>query len=104
MPGTPAGQTRTSRVFTSTRPKALTPRQFEIAQFVAQDYSDNAIAARLDLTPGTVKHYLHAIRIRLRLRKRSDITAWIVRLTGSRTGVGPPQDRHRSDTVAGRSS
>jgi DNA-binding NarL/FixJ family response regulator len=38
------------------RRKELTPRELEIAQLIAQGYNDIEIAARLGITPGTVKN------------------------------------------------
>ena len=41
--------------------QALTPREREVAALVADGLSNKQIARRLDITVGTVKHYVHQI-------------------------------------------
>ena len=40
---------------------ALTPREREVAALIAQGLSNKQIALRLQITVGTVKHYVHQI-------------------------------------------
>jgi DNA-binding CsgD family transcriptional regulator len=65
----------------------LTPRERETAYLIAQGYTDNAIAARLGIAPGTVKNYIRDIRMRLRVRRRRDIAAWVDSMPEARQSI-----------------
>lgn len=45
----------------SARLDSLTPREREVAALIAQGLSNKQIALRLQITVGTVKHYVHQI-------------------------------------------
>ena len=50
------------RVTSSSRTiEGLTPREQEVAQLIADGLTNKEIAARLHITLGTVKHYVHRI-------------------------------------------
>ena len=53
--------------------QALTPREREVAALVADGLSNKQIARRLDITVGTVKHYVHQILEKTGLRGRVQI-------------------------------
>jgi DNA-binding NarL/FixJ family response regulator len=53
--------------------QALTPREREVAGLVADGLSNKQIARRLQLTVGTVKHYVHQILEKTGLRGRVGI-------------------------------
>jgi DNA-binding NarL/FixJ family response regulator len=52
---------------------ALTPREREIATLIAEGLTNKEIAARLGLTLGTVKHYVHQILEKTGLPSRVSI-------------------------------
>jgi len=52
----------------------LTPREREIARLVARGYSNNAIAARLDISTRTVESHVASIFSRLSIRARWQLT------------------------------
>lgn len=54
---------------------ALTPREQEVAALVADGLSNAAIAGRLRLGVGTVKDHVHAVLVKARLRRRSQVAA-----------------------------
>ena len=56
----------------------ITRRQQEIAVCIAEGLSNDEIAARLVLTPGTVANHNEAILRRLGLRNRTQIGVWVV--------------------------
>jgi GAF domain-containing protein len=56
----------------------ITRRQQEIAVCIAEGLSNDEIAARLVLTPGTVANHIEAILRRLELRNRTQIGVWAV--------------------------
>lgn len=62
----------------ATRGTPLTPRQFEVAQLIAQGLSNADIADRLVLTPGTVGNHVADILRRLGARNRAQVAAWVV--------------------------
>jgi DNA-binding NarL/FixJ family response regulator len=62
----------------STSSSTLTPRQYEIAQFVAAGLTNREIAARLGLAPGTVSAHIGNILWCLRLTRRRQIAAWVI--------------------------
>ena len=56
----------------------LTRRQQEVAACVAEGLTNEEIAERLVLTPGTVANHMEAILRRLSLRNRTNLAAWAV--------------------------
>ena len=63
---------------THTRPeRALTAREVEIAELVAEGLTDREIADKLVLSERTVDAHLDNVRNKLGLRKRGQITAWV---------------------------
>ena len=56
----------------------LTPRQYEIAQFIAVGLTNREIAARLGLRPGTVSQHIFNILWCLRLTRRRQIAVWVI--------------------------
>ena len=67
-------------------PKGLTPRQEEIAHACAAGLSNKEIAARLGLSPATVKDHVAAVLARLGLRNRREIAMLMLGLSH---GDGP---------------
>ncbi|MFD6171299.1 MULTISPECIES: response regulator [Streptomyces] len=55
----------------------LTPRELEIAQFVADGLTNVDIAAELFISPGTVKTHLANLQGKLKVRNRVGIAAWV---------------------------
>ncbi|MGE3269902.1 MAG: LuxR C-terminal-related transcriptional regulator [Chloroflexota bacterium] len=55
----------------------LTRRQFEIAELIAQGYSNDQIAEKLVLTPGTVGNHIGNILRRLDVRNRAQVAVWV---------------------------
>ncbi len=53
--------------------QALTPREREVAALVADGLSNKQIARKLQITVGTVKHYVHQILEKTGLRSRVGI-------------------------------
>lgn len=54
-------------------PSALTPREEQILQLLAEGMSNKEIADRLRLRPQTVKNYVHLVLQKLDLRNRLDV-------------------------------
>ena len=52
-------------------PEALTPRELDVLQLLAQGCSNQQIAAQLVLSTGTVKFYMHAIMGKLGVHSRT---------------------------------
>jgi DNA-binding NarL/FixJ family response regulator len=52
---------------------ALTPRERDVAALVAEGLSNKQIARKLDITVGTVKHYVHQILAKTGLQGRVGI-------------------------------
>ncbi|WP_030672118.1 response regulator transcription factor [Streptomyces rimosus] len=69
-------------------PDPLTPREREIVRLVAQGLTNAEIAARMVITPGTVKTHLANVQGKLRVRNRVGIAAW-----AWETGLAAPSDR-----------
>jgi DNA-binding CsgD family transcriptional regulator len=61
-------------------PAALTPRQFELLQYVAQGYTNMQIARRMQLSEGTVRTHLNHIYERLGVTSR---TAAVTRMSAA---------------------
>ncbi|MDP8923045.1 MAG: helix-turn-helix transcriptional regulator [Chloroflexota bacterium] len=53
----------------------LTPRQREVAALIAGGYTNEQIARKLTLTPGTVANHVEHILRRLSFRSRSEVAA-----------------------------
>ena len=58
---------------------ALTPREQQVAELVAQGLTDRQIAVRLRLSPRTVTSHLTHIRTKLDLPNRTQLTVWATR-------------------------
>lgn len=59
------------------RPEQLTPREAEIAALVADGATNAAVAARLFISPGTVKNHLANIQRKLGVRNRVGVAAHV---------------------------
>ncbi|MGE5224430.1 MAG: response regulator transcription factor, partial [Omnitrophica WOR_2 bacterium] len=59
--------------------EALTPRQIEILQLVAEGVSYKDIAERLYLSEHTIKYHIGEIMKRLHLKNRSQVLAYAAR-------------------------
>jgi DNA-binding CsgD family transcriptional regulator len=55
----------------------LTPREREVAGLVADGRTNREIATALVLVEGTVANYLRRLRLRLGLRSRAQVAAWV---------------------------
>lgn len=56
----------------------LTPRELQVAKMVHRDLTDKEIAARLFLSSkGTIKGYIHDMKIKLGVRSRVGIALWV---------------------------
>jgi DNA-binding CsgD family transcriptional regulator len=60
--------------------EALTPRQREIAVLIAQGLSNQQIAQRLVITPGTTANHVASILERLGVQNRTQVAAWAAEL------------------------
>ena len=58
---------------------ALTPRELEVLQLVADGLSNKEIATSLFITEGTVKNHVHNALEKLQLENRTQAAAYIVR-------------------------
>ena len=58
---------------------ALTPRQREVLQLVAEGQSNKRIAALLGVSIKTVEHHKHNIRQKLRLESTADLTRYAIK-------------------------
>ncbi len=61
-------------------PAALTPRQQIVCDHLARGMSNKAIAAKLSISPATVKDHVHAILDRLGLQSRAEVASYLHRL------------------------
>ncbi len=69
---------------------ALTRREIEILQLVADGLSNKEIGNKLSITEGTVKNHVHNALEKLQLENRIQAAAYVVRQgMGHRPGVGP---------------
>ena len=57
---------------------ALTPREREVLQLVAQGYTDQAVATRLGLQPRMVSSYLCTMYGKLGVRTRTAAAHWLL--------------------------
>ena len=58
--------------------EAVTARQYEVAQLVAQGLTNRDIAGRLGISERSAESHVERIRDRLGFRSRSQIAAWVV--------------------------
>ena len=56
--------------------EALTGREVEVLQYVAQGYNNAQIAERLKISEGTVKNHMTSLYDKLRLHTRAEVVAW----------------------------
>jgi DNA-binding CsgD family transcriptional regulator len=70
----------------------ITRRQQEVAACVAEGLTNEQIAQRLVLTPGTVANHMEAILRRLNLRSRTQVGVWAVERGLYRSDWGEPAD------------
>ncbi len=66
-------------VLTGAGEAALTPRQFEILQLVAQGLSYKEVADRLSLSEHTIKYHMGEVLQRLHLKNREQVVAYALR-------------------------
>jgi DNA-binding NarL/FixJ family response regulator len=55
---------------------ALTWREAQLAELIAQGKSNRVIAASLHLSEGTIREYLYRMFRKLRLRNRTGLAVW----------------------------
>jgi DNA-binding CsgD family transcriptional regulator len=67
--------------------RALTARQQEVAGLLTEGLTNEQIARRLVITPGTVANHVEHILRRLRLGSRVQVATW-----AARYGLGAPED------------
>lgn len=53
--------------------RSLTPREQQVAAQVCMGYSNRQVAARLFISPETVKYHLHNILIKYKLKSRTQL-------------------------------
>lgn len=70
----------------------LTPRQRAVAMCIAEGLSNEEIAERLSVTPGTAANHIEHILDRLRLRSRTQIAVWAVERGLYRSGQEQEDD------------
>jgi DNA-binding NarL/FixJ family response regulator len=64
----------------------LSPREWDVAELIAQGYTNQQIATKLVLTPGTVANHVAHILTKLDLQSRTQIAVWVIqREIGGRT-------------------
>lgn len=56
----------------------LTPQQMRMARMVAEAKSNAEIALEMGLTVGTVKEYMHAIFVRLKVFNRTGLAIMVI--------------------------
>jgi predicted ATPase/DNA-binding CsgD family transcriptional regulator len=61
--------------------ESLTPRELEVAQLIAEEHSNQAIADTLFIAPSTVATHVHRILQKLNLRSRVQIADWLAAQT-----------------------
>ncbi len=69
---------------------ALTTRQQQIAQLVAQGLSNKQIATKLHISQRTAENHLGQIFTRLGMHNRSQIAAWVTRQTSQTNAANVP--------------
>jgi DNA-binding NarL/FixJ family response regulator len=70
--------------------RPLTSRQFEIAELIARGLSNEEIAQRLVLTPGTVGNHVGHILRRLSARNRAQVATWVTQVAAGNGGDVTP--------------
>jgi pimeloyl-ACP methyl ester carboxylesterase/DNA-binding CsgD family transcriptional regulator len=63
----------------------LTPRQLQVAELVAQGWSNRQIGEELVITERSAESHVERIRARLDFRSRAQIAAWYIATNSSRT-------------------
>jgi DNA-binding CsgD family transcriptional regulator len=53
--------------------QSLSPRETEIAALTCLGYTNRQIAARLNLSPDTVKGYVHQVLVKFKLHSKSEL-------------------------------
>src|ERR1700686_3646986 len=66
---------------------ALTQREHEVAELVAQGLTNRQIAAKLFISERTAEYHVEQIRNKLGFHARSQIAAWVA---AEQPGRGPP--------------
>ncbi len=61
----------------------LTAREYRVAELVAEGFTNQQVAARLDVSPRTIANHLQNIRRRLDLPTRAHVIAWVTRQSAS---------------------
>jgi DNA-binding CsgD family transcriptional regulator len=61
------------------RPAALSRRELEVAELVAQGWTNREIAEHLFISPRTVESHLDHVKSKLGLSRRPHIVAWALR-------------------------
>ena len=56
----------------------LSPREWDVAELIAQGYTNQQIATELVLTPGTVANHVAHILTKLDLQSRTQIAVWVI--------------------------
>lgn len=83
--GAPLGSGRVAIVLTSAAPSdlfgvvvagaGLTPREVEVTRLICRGHSDAEIATLLTISPHTVHDHVRAVRTKLGVRSRAEVTA-----------------------------
>jgi DNA-binding NarL/FixJ family response regulator len=73
-----AHQARNAAPFETSRPPALSEREIEILQWIAQGLQNKAIAEELKISENTVKYHLKHILQKLNLKNRAEAAAYAV--------------------------
>jgi two-component system, NarL family, nitrate/nitrite response regulator NarL len=74
-----SGATKRSSSAASPEEPAITPRELEILQLVAEGMSNKEIGKRLYITEGTVKNHVHNALEKLHMKNRIQAAAYITR-------------------------
>jgi DNA-binding NarL/FixJ family response regulator len=56
----------------------LSPREWDVAELIAQGFTNQQIATQLVLTPGTVANHVAHILTKLDLKSRTQIAVWVL--------------------------
>jgi DNA-binding NarL/FixJ family response regulator len=56
----------------------LSPREWDVAELIARGYTNQQIATKLVLTPGTVANHVAHILTKLDLQSRTQIAVWVI--------------------------
>src|ERR1051325_11959929 len=66
-------------VASAARPVHLSPRELQVARLVPRGLADKEIAAELNISPRTVASYLSTTFLKVRVRNRAQLVAWLYR-------------------------